>query len=219
MTASGLPDVSQPLTRRTAGEQVTEVLREAIVEGVFTDGQVLNQEQLAQQFSLSRLPVREALRQLQAEGLVTLGPQRSVAVVGFDARRVADVFEIRALLECWLLRRAASRLTPADLEELRERRAELLATDDSAQWLERKHAFHHRLLAPADCAAAELVIEQLTIQVERFVRRTVGFSRRAAVDRAYGRILDALVAGEVESACAELDALLRDTAALVLEGG
>jgi DNA-binding GntR family transcriptional regulator len=219
MTESGLPNIAQPLARRTAGEQVTEVLREAIVQGLFADGQVLNQEQIAQQFSLSRLPVREALRQLQAEGLVTLGRQRSVVVVGFDSRRVADVFEIRALLECWLLERAASRLAPADIEELRERRAELLATDDPALWLERKHAFHHRLLAPADCPAAHLVIEQLTIQVERFVRRSVGFSRRAAVDRAYGRILDALVSGAVESACAELNSLLRETAALVLEGG
>lgn len=215
----GLPDVAVPLARATAGEQVTDALREAIMRGLFEDGQELNQEELASQFSVSRLPVREALRQLQAEGLVTVGPQRTAIVVGFDRRHVADVFELRALLESWMLERAAADLGPAELHELRSRCAEMLATEDPDLWLERKHEFHRHLLAPATSPVAERMIEQLMGQVERFVRRAGGMERRAAVDRAYTEILDSLEAGDVPDARGRLDRLLRETGEFVLDGG
>ena len=81
--------------RRTAADVVAEALRDAILGGELKDGERLNQAEIADEFEISRVPVREAIGRLQAEGLVSAEPHRKAIVIGFDQHRMAEVFEIR----------------------------------------------------------------------------------------------------------------------------
>lgn len=105
-------------------------LRTAIIEGELALRQWLRQRQLAEEFSLSQMPVREALRELAAEGLVEHIPYREMRVVGFSADDVADLYARRSLLESMAARAAATCTTPDDLNTLRQLHAQMAAHHD-----------------------------------------------------------------------------------------
>lgn len=194
---SHLPSLNE---RRTASDEVAEALRRAIITGQFADGEELNQVELASHFQVSRVPIREALRRLQAEGLVSAEAHRRAVVVGFNRDRIDEVYEIRALLEAYMLGRAASRLDKDQLAELRRLCDEMDDLDDHHEWLERNHEFHRALLAPAGAPTALALVEQLSMQVERYLRRSGGVHRPKEAGREHRRIVDALRKGEVEKA-------------------
>lgn len=101
-------------------EQATAVLREAILDSRLRPGQRLVERELIEQTGVSRATIREALRQLTAEGLVTVVPQRGAIVVELTAKEVKDLYEVRAALESLAARLFAERATDAQLGELRE---------------------------------------------------------------------------------------------------
>src|SRR5437868_10445798 len=86
--------------RRTTPGMVADVLRDAIRSGDLKGGQPLRQDELAAQFGLSRIPVREALRRLEGEGLVTVNPHRGAVVSILSNEELHEICEIRVALEC-----------------------------------------------------------------------------------------------------------------------
>jgi DNA-binding GntR family transcriptional regulator len=96
---------------RNASAAATELIREAIIDGRLLPGQRLKEEELARELGISRTPVREALLVLQSEGLVDAEPNRGAAVRAHDAADLDDLYQLRALLEGYAARRAASRIT------------------------------------------------------------------------------------------------------------
>ncbi len=133
-------------------------LREAILPGRLAPGSRIRPEAVAAHLGLSRMPLREALHQLDAEGLITLRPNRGAVVTQRGTEEWAEIYEMRALLEGLCVRHAARRATAADIAGLD---ADCLAmrhiTADSARWMERHEAFHDRLcqLGARPRAAAE----------------------------------------------------------------
>jgi DNA-binding GntR family transcriptional regulator len=111
------PDVS---LGGTSYERVRDRLRADILNGVLPPGSRLKQAELSKQYGLSLMPVREAIQQLQGEGLVEFTPKRGAIVRVPDRRLVSQIFDIRIALEGALARRAAEVATPADLARLRE---------------------------------------------------------------------------------------------------
>ncbi len=101
-------------------EQVLDELRTRIIDGVYAPGERLTEERLAEDFGVSRNPVREALRVLQAEGFVLEQPRRGVVVATPDATSMHDLFAVRSRLETLAARQAAERAGPADVAGLRE---------------------------------------------------------------------------------------------------
>lgn len=99
---------------------VVEQLRSAILQGEIAPGAWLRQERLAQQLNVSQMPVREALKQLTAEGLVEHIPYRGVRVVSFSPEDVEDLYAHRSFLEGRVARFAATRITDEALERLQE---------------------------------------------------------------------------------------------------
>src|SRR5579862_412788 len=102
-------------------ERVVAALRRAIVIGELQPGAHLKEPLLAQRFGVSRLPVREAIAQLDREGLVRIEPRRGAFVIGVTEEDISDVYECRLMLETVAVRRTALRIdaqTLADLEEL-----------------------------------------------------------------------------------------------------
>jgi DNA-binding GntR family transcriptional regulator len=104
---------------QTSSLRVSEELREAILSGEFGPGERLRTESLAKRFGSSRTPVREALVQLEGEGLVVVEPRRGALVRPFASDDLVDLYEVRALLEPPAAARAARHVTPEQLERLR----------------------------------------------------------------------------------------------------
>jgi DNA-binding GntR family transcriptional regulator len=102
------------LGHRTRVEAAAEELRRRILDGEFPEGFQLRQDALAAEFGISRIPIREALFQLEAEGLVIIHPHRGAIVSALSAAEVEEIYELRALLEPRLLASSAPKLTPED---------------------------------------------------------------------------------------------------------
>src|SRR5579864_1592388 len=128
---SGIPRQSLP-------SAVADKLREQIIRGEIPEGAQLRQDAIATQYQVSRIPVREALRQLDAEGLITIVPNRGAIVPALSPTDIEELFTIRALLEPEILKHSIPRLTDNDLEEaavvLRRYEGELQHEDHLFSW-------------------------------------------------------------------------------------
>lgn len=114
---STAPVVSRHLPLR---DQVAAALRARIIDGVYAPGERLTEDRLAVDFGVSRNPVREALRTVEAEGFVLVQPRRGVVVATPDETAMRDLFAVRGRLEPLAARLAAERATPDDVAGLRE---------------------------------------------------------------------------------------------------
>jgi DNA-binding GntR family transcriptional regulator len=103
---------------RTVKEQLADLLRDEIVRGTFEPGEHLRLEDIAARFEVSTMPVREALRDLESEGLVTIYPHRGAVVTELTAEDIEDIYDIRATLEAMATRLSVPRMTEAICEEL-----------------------------------------------------------------------------------------------------
>ncbi|HVC82413.1 MAG TPA: GntR family transcriptional regulator [Chloroflexota bacterium] len=187
---------------RTTPALVADVLREAILTGILPPGQPVRQEEVAARFGLSRSPIREALRQLEGEGLVKLYPHRGAVVVGVTLGELRELVEIRVSLETLAIRLALPRLTDHDLRRLEDIIADADAmTDEDArrQWGANNWEFHAALYAPARRPRLFAMIKNLHMHVDRYVR--VYFALAHASERAqtdHRRILAACRNRDVE---------------------
>src|SRR5262245_59456685 len=114
-------------TYKTKKDLVVDVIREAILSGELEPGARLLQDDLAERFQMSSTPVREALRQLESEGILQSSPNRGVRVAEVDFQAVREIYLIRAELEALATRAATPRLRRLDLERLRALQAEIEA--------------------------------------------------------------------------------------------
>ncbi|MBD9373805.1 GntR family transcriptional regulator [Rhizobium sp. ARZ01] len=108
------------LKHRTLSGALLEEIRQAILSGHYSAGSQLRQDALAEAYGVSRIPIREALFHLEAEGLVRIVPQKGAVVSELSQAEIDDVFELRALLEPRLFRRSAPLLSSADFQQLEE---------------------------------------------------------------------------------------------------
>jgi len=131
-----------PTPERTLGEShspltrmVVDTLRDRILSGAAAGGERLVEGRLSEELGVSRMPVREALRQLASEGLVTIEPRRGAAVTQFNEDQVREVVEVRATLEGLNARLAAKRHDAAKIKELESILAEGMAVAETADTL------------------------------------------------------------------------------------
>jgi DNA-binding GntR family transcriptional regulator len=129
----------------TSTVRVREQLQHAILEGVLKPGERLRAEALAQRYGTSRTPVREALLQLEAQGLVEVEPNRGAVVRAFDRADLLDLYEVRALLEPAAAARAALRIAPRDIARLEE----LCQDGDDVDRLIADNEEFHRIIGEA----------------------------------------------------------------------
>jgi DNA-binding GntR family transcriptional regulator len=162
----------------TKADDIAAALEEAIVSGELAPGTVLRQEQLSERFTVSRTPIREALRRLAALGLVSFVPNRGVRVRTLSREELREAFLVRAELESLATELATPRMTDeqlADLDKAEHRFAELTSrllrrvrahTEDPSvvgDWVRANHAFHDVIYA----AAGAPLIERLAKDARR----------------------------------------------------
>lgn len=189
---------------------IAEELREAILNGELESGTQLKQEEIARRFDSSLIPVREALRNLETEGLVTFFPNKGAFVSRLSSERAREVFETRILIEKGALALSIPNLTDKDLATA----AQLIEALDKAQSgkalsrlnMELHHAFYSR------CGNGFLLdlIESLHDQVERYMRRYLIEHLNNDVSQDFHRrILKAVEEKNTQQACEDLEQHMR----------
>jgi DNA-binding GntR family transcriptional regulator len=156
--------MSQALSRGEAVELVTVELRRAILDGQLRPGQRIGQASVAERYGVSRLPVREALRALENEGLVTLVPNAGARVTRLDAAELDEVYWLRERLEPPLLAESVPQLGDEDRERLRECIDELdrlAAVGDLRCWEEVDRRFHLLSLSRAPLGQVHRIVRTL----------------------------------------------------------
>jgi DNA-binding GntR family transcriptional regulator len=147
---------------------IAETLREEILRGEVEPGQALRQEELAERFGVSRLPVRDALLRLEAQGLVHVYPNRGAFVVALSADEVREIYEMRILLEGDVIERAVPRMTAESWRRIDAAHAEATRTAGGPEWIEGDWRFHRALYEPADRPRQLATIENLRSTVARY---------------------------------------------------
>lgn len=148
METVNFPDPrSETGARGLQGESVYERLCDDIRAGVLAPGSRLREAEIAERLSVSRTPVREAIRRLEAEGLVDHLPRSGATVRRLDYSETMELYEMRTVLEGTAARLAARAASPVELEELQAINAEMRAADGQPERLVRlNRQFHRRLL-------------------------------------------------------------------------
>jgi DNA-binding GntR family transcriptional regulator len=202
----------------TKADDIARLLEDEIVAGRIAPGTVLRQEQLSERFSVSRTPVREALRRLAALGIVSFEPNRGVRVRSISAGELREAFLVRAELEALATEVATPRMTPADLAALdaaEKRFSELTVAlreqarggePDSTlfvEWMQANYAFHDVIYAAADLP----LVERLAKGARRTFLGSRVWSAKAEFDDLYVKndlqhraIREAIAAGSAQAA-------------------
>lgn len=201
------------MTDKRTGEQTERIaaaLRADIVAGRLKPDTALRQEHLAERFETSRMPVRDALRMLEAEGLIDMPANRGARVASLDPEGFREVFEMRAAAETLALRHAIPNITNRQLD----RAAALQSKGEAASigsFGSLNKAFHETLYAPCGWARLLAHIDALADLSDRYLR--IAAIELAYVERSHTEhhaLLDACYARDTEKACALLDAHIKD---------
>jgi DNA-binding GntR family transcriptional regulator len=197
MNTARMPD-DAPLENRTLREQVIDHLREQILSSALAPGTELGEAALARSLGISRGPLREALGQLTAEGLVTIVPRRGAVVTRLTRKEFVDAYQVRESLESLAIRLAVPRLTHEERAELHrmcdemERQAQAA---DTRGFFETNRAFHHLLVEASGNDRLATVHAQLIAQMGRLMSKSAelrgGLERSAAEHRALLAAIDA----------------------------
>lgn len=187
-----------------AAARIVRALAGRIIEGKIPAGEKLRQDHIAEEFGMSHVPVREAFRRLEEQGLVVSQPRRGVRVADFTKQDVREVAEMRSALESLALRYAAPNITPAILDEAE---AINLMGDQAADvwsWEEANRRFHRLLLAPCEMPRLLRTIDDLHVASARFLFASWKAEWETPTDRDHRAILAALRTGNPEQACSIL---------------
>lgn len=178
-----------------------ETLREDILAGRLLPGALLSQTELADRFGVSRIPVRDALQQLAAERLVIVEPGKGARVIDLSHDELAEIFDLRVLLEGDLLRRAVAKAGPKDHVEVEYALRKSHLEAGRPGWAEGDWVFHAALYAPAGRTRQLAMVEELR---RTCVMHAAQYGRLADETPAWlaehERIFRAFVAGHAEEA-------------------
>lgn len=196
---SGIPRQSLP-------SAVADKLREQIIRGEIPEGAQLRQDAIATQYQVSRIPVREALRQLDAEGLIAIVPNRGAIVPALSPSDIQELFSIRALLEPEVLKLSIPHLTEEDFAEadavLNRYVNELERQEHVSAWGRLNWQFHSILYSRANQPRFMAVIRNVNNSGERYTRLQLYLTH--GVQRAneeHHRILEFCRARNISAAC------------------
>jgi DNA-binding GntR family transcriptional regulator len=188
--------------RITAVDLVRDALRAAILRGDLPGGSRLVQTEIAAQLKVSTTPVREAMRDLSSEGLITLDSHRIGTVRKPDWDEMVEIVEIRRSLEAFAVSRAMANITAAQLEQARALADDLSREEDIGSWVQKNSQFHsifHQATQTKRLGAMLQALEEAGGVFVAQAQRLHPEIRRRAIDDHFA-LLDAYAAKDVERA-------------------
>lgn len=182
--------------RHTNYERLRDIIRSDIMTGVFAPGSRLKIAELSERYGISAVPVREALQQLQGEGLIELTANRGASVRRIDEKFLWQIYEIRKALETFFVVELAYRVTPADIQELYDILAEqeaALANFEDGKFQDLDRRFHNHIVSVTQNEEAISVLNR-HYDLVRPLRIRFGRSadQRARIPREHREIIDAI---------------------------
>lgn len=168
--ALNVPEFGPPLPT-----VIYNTVRRAIVDGLYQPGESVRQEALARQFSVSRIPIREALSRLEAEGLIVLRPRRGYVVKELDVDEIAEIFELRAVIEehaAYVATKARNATDVLEVQALLQRMEAMSGgtLSEAPQWVEVNRMFHHRIFASSKRSHLCQAISNYRDWVDAYIR-------------------------------------------------
>lgn len=191
-------------------ETIAGALRAEILSGRLQGGQPLKQDEIAARFGVSKIPVREALVQLKAEGLVVFHPNRGAFVSELSAAEADEIYVMRIALEKEILARAIPHLTVSDFKQAGELLAVMDREENIARWGELNWEFHAMLYAPAGLPRLIETLRALHTNIARYlVLYLAGMDYQKKSQREHRALLKACREGDIEKAQNILEQHLR----------
>jgi len=190
---------------QTIAENIAQQLAEQILSGELAPGERLEEKRVTEQFGVSRTPVRDALRQLAATGLVAIKPHRGVTVIDLDVEQLSDMFEAQAEVEALCAKLSARRMSNIERRQLQmtgQKSEPALATTDHELYTNTNEEFHKMIYSGSHNDTLEQVAINLWNRVAPF-RRSIFFKLGNRMERSFVEhegIIAAIVAGEEDSA-------------------
>jgi DNA-binding GntR family transcriptional regulator len=195
----------KPIERhQTLREKILETIREAILRGALKPGEKVAEPELAERFGISRTPIREAFRQLESEGYLTVIPRKGAVVTALSERDVEEFYAIKSILEGYAARMAAVNLSSKDIDRLEaiNHRLEQLARDGDVKTFFRVHNEFHELFIRA--AGNEKLLEligQLLMKFNRLRMASLSLPGRMEISvNEHKKILEAFKSNDGEKA-------------------
>lgn len=194
------------IVHKTRTQVVVEVLRERILSGDIKAGMPLRQSALANELNVSRIPIREALLQLEAEGLVKFEAHKGATAAELSSEQVRELFDLRALLETDLLAKSIVNMTNDDIENAREMLQQLEESfhhaNSSNLWSDLNTQFHTSLYLAANRPNTMEIVQNLNSNCDRYIRlhlMQIGGIPRA--EHQHQELLRLCEARDVKGAC------------------
>lgn len=198
-----------PLHATTLKENVTNLLRESIIDGTLPSGEELNQAQIAERLGISRGPVREALGQLEQEGLIRSVPYKGVVVTPLDPAYVRELYSLRVALETFALKIGMQRRDPEEIEALSRIVDGMRAAakrGDAPDLARLDLRFHSTIIRMAHNSLLERAWTPLKIGVQRCLHsRHRIYERLDEVVGTHPALLEAIQRGDVATASEMLE--------------
>ncbi len=200
-----------PMTIASAADQddrllsvrIADELRRAVLDGHVLPGTRVRQEVLATQFGASRIPVREALRQLESEGLVVLVPNSGAWIAKINPEECVEVYKIRELLEPLAMSESIARLSEADTSMLEQMVCEMEAMTSVEDYIRQDRQFHLRCYSKAQMPKLLTMIDQFWNTTQHYRRSLVAgiFAKQCPYSDPQHRVLlDAVQQRDAEAA-------------------
>lgn len=188
--------MKKPLEKHlTLREKILEHIRDAIVAGTLKAGSRVSEPELAERYGISRTPIREAFRQLESEGYLTVVPRRGAVVSEFSPKDVEEFYAIKSIMEGYAARCACENLTEKDLGRLQAINAKLadLATNGDIKHFFKIHSdFHDLFIKAADNEKLRELIAGLVTKFQRLRFTSLSLPGRMAISvQEHEKIIDA----------------------------
>jgi DNA-binding GntR family transcriptional regulator len=182
----------------TLREKILETIRDAIMSGALKPGEKVAEPELAERFGISRTPIREAFRQLESEGYLTVIPRKGAVVVSFSPKEVEEFYAIKSILEGYAARRACANLTGREVEKLKginDRLRQLAADGDLKTFFKVHGDFHEMFIKAADNEKLHELISNLVGKFQRLRLASLSLPGRMLISvQEHEKIVEAFMA-------------------------
>jgi DNA-binding GntR family transcriptional regulator len=167
------PARNDTIQRVSVVDNVTVLLRRSLLAGEIKPGERINVAELERSFGVSHIPIREAVRRLETEGLIVALPQRAAVAAGVDLDDLSGLYDLRRIVECQVIHRSVQSMSATEVDAVRSalEALEHEAEDhDSPRFWELHRDFHWALLEPGANEWIQRVVERLSLASQRYVR-------------------------------------------------
>lgn len=209
------------ITKQSLPDVIANDLRDRILSGDLAEGEAIRQEALATEYEVSRMPIREALKRLNTEGLIQWANNKGGSVTKHSLSEIGEMFDLRSVIEVDLFRRAIPKMDATDFARCAEILVQMETSYDEnnvSQWGELNHQYHLALYSASERKLTNEILDRINLQSDRYVRMHLSvMKQREPARKEHRELLELAREGKVEVACELLKKHIERTKEELLE--